>query len=59
MLILGYRNQACEILFWSNMIKQIEDMVTNCESCMKYKKANVKQPLIPHEEPTSPSESTS
>lgn len=26
---------------------QIEDMITNCDICVKYKKNNVKEPLMP------------
>lgn len=48
------KNRAREVVFWPNMNKQIEDVVKNCESCMIYKRANVKEPMKPHEIPNGP-----
>ncbi|XP_026672572.1 uncharacterized protein K02A2.6-like [Ceratina calcarata] len=46
--------RAREILYWPNMNKQIEDLVDKCPTCATYKKANVKESLIPHQIPDGP-----
>lgn len=46
--------RAREILYWPFMSKEIADMVSNCYVCCKYKKAKVKEPLMPREVPHEP-----
>lgn len=48
------KNRAREILFWPMMNKEIEDVIKNCEICMKFRKSNVKQTLINRELPNGP-----
>lgn len=48
------KNRAREIIYWPLMNKQIEDMITNCDICVKYKKNNVKEPLMPKNIPKAP-----
>lgn len=46
--------KAREILFWPGMNKQIQDTISNCPTCLNFRKNNVKEPLIPHEVPKVP-----
>lgn len=48
------KNRAREILFWPNMSKDIENLVSNCEICLKYQKANSKEPMWSREIPYGP-----
>lgn len=48
------KNRAREIVFWPFMNRDIENIVNNCLSCMKYRKENTKQPLILREFPNVP-----
>lgn len=48
------KNRAREILYWPFMNQHIENIVKSCESCMRFKKANVRQPLLPHGVPSAP-----
>ena len=46
------KNRAREILFWPGLSKQIEEIIANCEICLKYHKSNTREELIPSEIPT-------
>lgn len=48
------KNRARESLYWKNIDKDIENFVKHCFVCNKYKRANTKQPMIPHEIPNCP-----
>lgn len=45
------KNRAREIVYWPGMNQQIENIVNSCDSCMRYKKANSKESLLPQEVP--------
>lgn len=47
------KSRAREHLFWPEMAKQINDVVKNCETCLKYQKANQKETLMPKEIPNA------
>lgn len=42
------------LLYWPRNHIDIENMVTKCNICQKYKSANVKEPLFSHEVPQIP-----
>ena len=42
---------ACTAVFWVNMPKDIENMITNCPTCQKYQPAQQREPLHNHEVP--------
>jgi hypothetical protein len=48
--------RARECIFWPGMSKQIEDMVTNCNTCLQFQVSNRKEPLMPKEIPCAPFE---
>lgn len=48
------KNRAREILFWPNMNKEIEDLILNCSTCLRFQKSNPKEPLMPKEVPFGP-----
>lgn len=43
--------KARELLFWPRMMLQIEDMISRCSVCLTHRKANVREPLKPHNVP--------
>lgn len=45
------KSRARDVLFWHNMNKDIEDHVAKCKSCLKFRKSEQKEPLIPTEVP--------
>ena len=45
---------ARQSVFWPGLNNQIEQMIRQCETCVKYLPSNVKEPLQPHEIPTRP-----
>ena len=48
------KRRARDILYWPGMNAQIEDVVSNCQVCAKYKRNNTKEPLLPHDTPERP-----
>ena len=40
--------RARQLLYWPRMTLDIEDVVSNCAICSKYKKAHQREPMIPH-----------
>ncbi|XP_049875309.1 uncharacterized protein K02A2.6-like [Pectinophora gossypiella] len=42
---------ARKTLFWPNMSKEIEDLVTNCDACKSFQNQNRKEPMIEKEIP--------
>ena len=48
------KNPAREVLFWPGVNKEIEDLISNCSTCLKYQKHNAKEPLMPKEVPYRP-----
>ncbi|KAF0747865.1 Uncharacterized protein FWK35_00020961 [Aphis craccivora] len=47
-----YRARTC--LYWLGMNKDIEEVVNRCQICLKYRKANTKEPLECSEVPDRP-----
>ena len=45
------KRRARDILFWPSMIQQIENMISTCRTCNKYRRKNVKEPLMHHPVP--------
>ena len=43
-----------EIMYWPKMSSDIESTVSKCEVCDRFKKANVKEPLLSHTIPMRP-----
>lgn len=52
--IVKCKNRAKEVMFWPNMHSQIEEMVSNCATCLQFRISNPKDPMISHEVPESP-----
>lgn len=48
------KSRARDCIFWPFMNKQITDMVSNCDVCLKHRNANLKEPMISHDIPKSP-----
>ncbi|XP_039300082.1 uncharacterized protein K02A2.6-like [Nilaparvata lugens] len=46
--------RARECLYWPGMSKQIEDLISNCDTCLQFQVSNRKEPLIPKEIPSVP-----
>ena len=42
------KTRARQLLYWPRMTLDIENTVSNCAVCCKYKKAHPKEPMIPH-----------
>ena len=40
---------AKDIVFWPNINNDIQNIVTDCETCMRYRSSQQKEPLQPHE----------
>lgn len=50
------KNRARQLVFWPNMNQEIENMITKCRTCQKYRSANIKEPLLNHVIPNAPYE---
>jgi hypothetical protein len=46
--------RAREILYWPGMTNDIEEAVKNCPTCAKFRRANQREPMIPHQVPGRP-----
>jgi hypothetical protein len=46
--------RAREILYWPGMTHDIEEIVKNCPTCAKFRRANPREPLHPHDVPSRP-----
>ena len=46
--------RARSIMYWPGMGRDIEETISRCLTCAKYKPANPREPLIPHEIPQRP-----
>lgn len=44
-------NRANELVFWPFMNKDIERMINKCETCQKYMRNTIKEPIIFHDIP--------
>ncbi|XP_037828511.1 uncharacterized protein K02A2.6-like [Lucilia sericata] len=43
------KNLARQSVYWPGIYNDIENIVTNCESCMRYQNSNPKSEMTPHE----------
>jgi len=43
--------RARTVLYWPNMSKDIEQKVSECSVCLKYRNSHPKEPMIPHDIP--------
>ncbi|KAF0748042.1 Uncharacterized protein FWK35_00018443, partial [Aphis craccivora] len=41
-------DKAKQVVYWPFMSNDIKNYVMSCEPCIKYKRANIKEPLLPH-----------
>ena len=48
------KERARAVLFWPGMTKDIEDTVSKCATCLRFRRSNQKEPLIPHMVPERP-----
>lgn len=48
------KRRARDVLYWPGMNSQIESVVSSCETCNTYQRANTKEPLHPHPVPKRP-----
>ena len=48
------QNRAKTAIFWPGMLKDIEETVSKCRTCQKYRNAQTKEPLEQHEVPEEP-----
>ena len=47
-------NRAKLTVYWPNLNKEIEDLVSNCNACITYRNAQQQEMLIEHEVPGTP-----
>lgn len=45
------KKRANSIFFWPNMNRDVENKISKCQICAKYKNSCAKEPMIPHEIP--------
>ena len=48
------KNRAKEVMYWSTMNSQIEDVVSNFSACTEHQSSNPKEPIIAHKLPERP-----
>jgi len=48
------KRRARDVLYWPGMNSQIENAVSNCQTCNAYRRANTKEPLHSHPIPKRP-----
>lgn len=48
------KNLVRGVIFWPQMNAEIESHLEKCITCLKYRKNNAPQPLMPHEIPSLP-----
>ena len=41
--------RARELVYWPDMSKQIEDVVSSCAVCQELRHSNAREPMVPHE----------
>ena len=45
---------ARAVMYWPGMAEDIENIVATCDTCLKFRRNNQKEPLMPHPVPQSP-----
>ena len=53
------KQRAKDVLFWPGMGKNIEDMISQCDTCLQCQSSNPKEPLMSESVPTRPWEAVS
>ena len=48
------RARARSFMYWPTMFNDINEMIAKCSTCLKYRRENQREPLIPHEVPLLP-----
>ena len=43
-----------QVVFWPSINSDIQSLVAKCSTCAKYRPANIKEPLLPHDLPLGP-----
>ena len=46
------KRHALESIYWPGLTGELTDLVLNCSTCLQYRNAQPKEPLIPHNIPT-------
>ena len=49
--IKSTKSNARSTMYWSNIDKDINEMISNCNTCQKYRNLNTREPLLSHEMP--------
>lgn len=52
--IVKCKKRARKVLYWPGMSRDIEEFVSKCKACEKYRPSNPRQPLLSHEIPDLP-----
>ena len=45
------KSNARSRMYWPNIDKDLDEMVSNCNACQKYRNSNPPEPLLSHEIP--------
>ena len=48
------KERARAVMYWPGMSQQIEETVTNCTTCLRYRRSKTREPMIPHPVPQRP-----
>lgn len=48
------KSRARSLIYWPGIDDAIENKVTKCATCQKFRSSNIKEPLMPHEIPDYP-----
>ena len=48
------RRRARDIIFWPQMNRQIDEMISKCDICQEYQSSNPKEPMVESPLPTRP-----
>ena len=48
------KERARAVMYWPGMSQQIGEPVTNCTTCLRYRRSKTREPMIPHPVPQRP-----
>ncbi|XP_062519272.1 uncharacterized protein K02A2.6-like [Corticium candelabrum] len=48
------KERARAVMYWPGMTKDIDRVVSQCRTCLRFRRSNTKEPLLPHALPTRP-----
>ena len=48
------KERAKAVMYWPGMTEDIDRVVNQCRTCLRFRRSNTKEPLLPHALPTSP-----